>query len=727
MNQRANINISGGGQIATYFVSGSFNKDNGILKVDNRNNFNNNIDLRTYTLRSNVNLKITKTTDAWVRLYGRFDDYKGPIDGGSGMYAKVMRSNPILFPAYYPVDEEHKTTNHILFGNYDRGDYLNPYADLVRGYKDESKSLMMAQVELNQNLNFVTPGLSFRSSLNTNRRSDFDVARAYRPFYYNVGSYDKFANTYRIYAINPDQGTDFLDYGEGDKNVISIFNFQSMVNYSRLFHDKHQISGLLVFMAQNQLEGNASSLQNSLPSRNLGLSGRATYGYENKYFAEFNFGYNGSERFFDTERFGFFPSAGLAWYVSNERFFDALKLPAITKLKLRGTYGLVGNDAIGDKDDRFFYLSDINMNNAANGASFGTDGGYSRPGISVNRYDNPFITWETSEKANLAMELGLFNKIEIIAEYWFEHRYNILMDRTIPKTLGLQGDPPKANVGEARARGVDISFDYSDKLGNDVFINGRANFTYSTSRYDVFEEPKYDNPYLSYVGKQISQRRGYIAERLFVDDEEVRSSPFQDRNTMGGDIKFRDVNGDGQITTLDQVFIGFPTTPEITYGFGVSAKYKNVDLSTFFQGSARSSFWIDVDNTSPFIDNDGVPGVKSQNQLLQAYADNHWSEDNRNLYALWPRLSPVIHSNNVKTSTWFMRNGAFLRLKQVEAGYTFPRKILQRLKMENFRIYANATNLISFSKFKLWDVVMAGNGLGYPVQRVINLGVQIGF
>jgi hypothetical protein len=196
---------------------------------------------------------------------------------------------------------------------------------------------------------------------------------------------------------------------------------------------------------------------------------------------------------------------------------------------------------------------------------------------------------------------------------------------------------------------------------------------------------------------------------------------------MGGDIKFRDVNGDGQITTLDQVFIGFPTTPEITYGFGVSAKYKNVDLSTFFQGSARSSFWIDVENTSPFIDNDDVPGVKSQNQLLEAYANNHWSEDNRNLYALWPRLSPVIHSNNVKTSTWFMRNGAFLRLKQVEAGYTFPRKMLQKLKMENFRIYANATNLISFSKFKLWDVEMAGNGLGYPVQRVINLGVQIGF
>ena len=726
MNQRANFSVSGGGQVATYFVSASFNKDNGVLKVDNRNNFNNNIDLRTYTLRSNVNMKITKTTDAWVRLYGRFDDYKGPIDGGTGLYEKVMRSNPVLFPAYYPVDDEHKTTNHILFGNYDRGDYLNPYADLVRGYKDESNSLMMAQVELNQNLSFVTEGLSFKATMNTNRRSNFDVARAYRPFYYNVGTYDKLNNTYNIYNINPDQGTDFLDYSEGDKNVLSLFNFQSIINYSRLFADKHQVSGLLVFLAQNQLEGNASSLQNSLPSRNLGLSGRATYGYDNKYFAEFNFGYNGSERFHEAERFGFFPSAGLAWYVSNEPWFDRIRLP-ITKLKVRGTYGLVGNDAIGDKNDRFFYLSNINMNNAGNGASFGTDGGYTRPGISVNRYDNPSITWETSAKGNLAMELGLFNKIEIIGEYWWEHRYNILMNRTIPRTLGLQGTAPKANVGEARAQGIDISFDYSDRFGDDWFVNARANFTYATSQFDVYEEPKYDDPYLSYVGKKISQRRGYIAERLFVDDEEVRSSPFQDANTRGGDIKFRDVNGDGEITTLDQVFIGHPTTPEITYGFGASSKYKGFDLSLFFQGSARSSFWIDVEATSPFVDNDDIPAVKSQNQLLKAYADNHWSEDNRNLYALWPRLSPVVHSNNVKSSTWFMRNGAFLRLKQVEAGYTFPRKVLQRLKMDNFRIYVNANNVIAFSRFKLWDIEMAGNGLGYPVQRVINLGVQLGF
>jgi TonB-linked SusC/RagA family outer membrane protein len=744
MNQRGNFNVSGGGQIARYYISGAFTKDNGILKVDKRNNFNSNIDLKTYVLRSNVNINVTKTTEAIVRLHGTFDDYKGPVDGGTGMYRKAMRANPVLFPAYYPVDDDHQFTNHILFGNYDRGSYLNPYADMVKGYKEESRSLMLAQFEVKQDLSFFTKGLAFRAMMNTNRESKFNVSRQYIPFYYSIpaATYDKLNNTYHLYPINPDLGTDYLDYSEGRKDVVSTFYFESAVNYNQTFNDKHGISGLLVFMARNRLEGNASSLQTSLPSRNMGLSGRGTYSYNNTYFAEFNFGYNGSERFHQSHRFGFFPSAGLAWYVSNEPFFDKLHLP-VSKLKLRATYGLVGNDAIGDKSDRFFYLSEVNMNASANGATFGTDGGYSRNGISVSRYDNQNITWETAAKSNFAVELGLFNKIEIIAEYFREKRYNILMSRAIPSTFGLQGLPPKANVGEARAHGVDISFDYSDRFGKDWIFTSRFNFTYSTSAYDVYEEVQYDEPWLSHVGRPLSQQRGYIAERLFVDDEEVRSSPVQNfgnSQTRGGDIKFRDVNGDGQITILDQVYIGYPTTPEIIYGFGVSAKYKNVDISTFFQGSARSSFWIDVAATSPFTPYfyDGesignVPGttfpigVVLQNQLLKAYADSHWSEENRNLYALWPRLAPYVVTNNWQRSTWFMRDGAFLRLKQVEMGFTLPARLAKRMHMDNLRIYANATNLLTFSKFKLWDVEMAGNGLGYPIQKVINVGLNLSF
>ncbi len=737
MNQRGNFSVSGGGQIANYFITGSFSQDNGILNVDKRNNFNNNISLKTYNLRSNIGLKITKTTDVMVRLYGSFDDYTGPIDGGTQLYRNAMRSNPVLFPAYFPVDSAHVGVNHILFGNAEKGQYLNPYADMVMGYKQYNRSLMVAQFELKQDLSFVTPGLNFRVMSNTNRQSYFDVSRAYVPFLYNAVGYDMVKNTYKLNDINPDAGRDFVDLLPGGaRDLTSTFYLEAAANYNRTF-DKHGISGMLVSIVRSQMQSGATRLQESLPFRNVGLSGRATYNYDSRYFLEFNFGYNGSERFHEKERFGFFPSIGGAWMVSNEKFFDPLK-STITKLKLRGNYGSTGNDKIGAASDRFFYLSEVRIGGGP-GASFGTNGAYSRPGVQVSRYENKDITWETAVNSTFGLELGLFGKLELIAEYFTEKRRNILMDRTLPATLGLQ-TTPKANVGQAQSRSIDVSLDYSTNINKDLFISVRGNFTYSKNKFLKYEEPVYDEWYKTRIGWPVNQRWGYIAERLFVDDEEVANSPaqvFGGRKAMGGDIKFRDVNGDGVINSLDQVPIGYPTVPEIVYGFGVSTKYKGVDFSCFLQGSARSSFWIDVAATSPFVQylysgetigssGDFPAGTILQNQLLKAYADNHWSEQNRNLYALWPRLDNQLNSNNSQTSTWFMRNGDFLRLKQVELGYSLPARTAKRMHLESFRVYANATNLLTLSKFDLWDVEMGGNGLGYPIQKVINFGIQVG-
>ncbi|WP_262247896.1 SusC/RagA family TonB-linked outer membrane protein [Parapedobacter soli] len=744
INQRFNFSLGGGGQVATYYVSGAINQDNGILKVDDRNNFNNNIDLKKYNLRSNVGLNVTKSTRVDIRLNGNFDDYNGPLDGGEGIYRKIMRSSPVQFLPYYPyVPGAGGTAKHIMFGNLEQGDYLNPYADMVKGYKESARSLMVAQVELKQDLSFITQGLALNAMSNVNRESFFDLRRQYTPFFYSAGSYNKLDDTYRITPINPDSGTDYLDFQEGDKLVSSVFHFQSALTYNRSLKDKHVLGGTLVLLLNSRLDGNAGSLQESLAARNLGISGRATYGFDNRYFAEFNFGYNGSERFYKTERYGFFPSAGLAWQISNEKFFEPL-LSTVSKLKIRGNYGLVGNDAIGSKNERFFYLSEVNMSNSGMGATFGSRGGYSRPGISVSRYENRAVTWETAANSTFGLELGLWRKLDIIAEYFTEHRYNILMSRaSIPNTMGLQGSVPKANVGEARSRSFELQVDYNNAITPDLYIGVRGNFTYARNHFSAYEEPEYAYPWQYRVGHSTSQRWGYIAERLFVDDEEVRSSPTQNfgsNPTMGGDIKYRDTNADGVINTLDQVPIGYPTRPEIIYGFGVSVSYKGFDFSTFLQGSARSSFWIDPEATAPFVEyrsngNDLV-GYRLQNQLLQAYADNHWSEHNQNLYALWPRLSayPIqngsggsLQSNNTQSSTWFMRDGSFLRIKQVELGYSIPQALIERIRVSNLRLYVTGSNLFTISKFKLWDVEMAGNGLGYPVQKVINFGIQVGF
>jgi len=740
MNQRVNLSVNGGGQVARYFVTASLNRDNGILQVDRRNNFNSNIDMKNYNLRANVNIDLTKTTELTVRLNGNFDDYTGPVEGGAATYQRIMRANPVYFPAYYPADEQHQYVQHIMFGNYDEGNYLNPYADMVKGYRDQSRALMLAQVDFKQDLPFVTEGLSFRTMVNTNRTSRYSVSRQYDPFYYRVGFYDRRTQEYALQSIDEDAGTEYLNYNPGAKEINSIFYLESALNYNRTFADKHTLSGMMIYIMRQSMNANEEDLQLSLPHRNTGLSGRFTYAFDNRYFAEFNFGYNGSERFHESKRFGFFPSFGLAWTVSNQSFWEPIK-PIISNLRLRGTYGLVGSDNIGRANDRFFYLSDVNMNNSNRGARFGRDYINSRNGISINRYANPDISWEIDHQRNFAVELGLFNKVQIQAEYFNRHRENILMTRPNISQLGLAAQV-RANVGEAKSEGLDISLDYQHSWMNGMWMSAMGNFTYANSAFTVYEEPVYFNePWRSRVNYPLSQQWGYIAEHLFVDEYEVANSPVQHFGEYGeGDIKYRDINRDGQITEADRVPIGYPTTPEITYGFGFSGGYKGFDISAFFQGLGRESFWIDPYATAPFIQyrysSGELSGVQLQNQLLQAYADDYWSEDNRNQYALWPRLStlPVSYtagdtpnSNNGQRSTWFMRSGSFIRLKSTEIGYSLPQKISSKLHIKQMRVYLSGTNLLTWSDFKLWDVEMAGNGLGYPVQRVYNIGLHMNF
>ncbi len=742
MNQRLNINMSGGGKIARYYIAGSASRDNGILKVDESNGFSSNIDLKRYLIRSNININITNSTEAVVRVHGTFDDYRGPIHGGQEMYKAIMRSNPVFFPAVYEPDEVHKGTRHILFGNYGTGNFINPYAELVRGYKEYSKSLMLAQFELKQDLSFLTEGLRARFLGNTTRNAYFDMVRSYSPFYYMLNDYDERSDIYGLTVLNANEGSTSLEYEAGSKDVSSTFYGEAAISYDRTFKEKHGVSGLLVGIIRQYLDGNAldrngeESLQASLPSRNLGLSGRFTYAYDTRYFAEFNFGYNGTERFSAKERFGFFPSVGVAWYASKESFMENLK-PLVSKLKFKLTHGLVGNDQIGHNDDRFFYLSNVDLSNEGKGYKWGTNGAHELDGVSILRYANDQITWETSRKTNFGIELGLWEKVEIQADIFKEYRTNILMDRLAFSTFGLQADT-KANVGEASGKGVDVSLDYNQIFGNGAWITARGNFTYATSKYEKVEEPDYSaTPWLSKVGQPLSQKWGYIAERLFVDDMEVLNSPVQQLGSqaMGGDIKYRDINGDDIINQLDEVPIGYPETPEITYGFGVSMGHKNIDFSFFFQGSARSSFWIAADATAPFVDfsytawgwDDPFGDYVKNNALLKAYADSHWSESNRDIYATWPRLSYRPEPNNTKRNTWFMQNGAFLRLKSVELGYTLPKRIIERVGLEHSRLYLSGTNLFVVSKFKMWDPEMGGNGLGYPVQRVFNIGVQVSF
>jgi TonB-linked SusC/RagA family outer membrane protein len=721
INQRYNVNISGGGSVARYYIAASYSKDNGIIKVDPRNDFNNNIDINRYVLRANVNVNVTKTTEVIVRMHGSFDDYSGPLDGGADLYNKALNSNPVYFLPWYQPDEANKNADYILFGNYQDGSYRNPYAESLKGFRSTDRSNMLAQFEVKQNLGFFTKGLSIRALYNTSRFANITMTNQYKPFFAALVPKTKPSDPYMLQILNPTGGTNYLASASSGREITSAMYFEAALQYNRDIAKKHNVSGLLVYTMREEKDGAAGDLQSSLPHRNLGLAGRLTYNYDSRYFVEGNFGYNGSERFAENERYGFFPSVGVGWIVTNEKFIKPLA-KVLSKLKFKATYGLVGNDAIGSA--RFFYLSKVNMTDGNKKVAFGTEfnnhGEGDGNGISIERYPDPNITWEISRKTNFGLELNLWKALEIQADYFIENRSKILQARShIPTLMGLQGEVPQSNVGKASGSGFDMSVDYNRSFTRDFWAVFRGNFTYAASKYEVYDEPDYaDTPWRRHYGRKISQQFGYIAERLFLDESEKESSPLQFGDYGAGDIKYKDINGDLKIDENDQVPIGFPTTPEIIYGFGVSAGYKNLDFSCFFQGSARSSFWIDPSATAPFT---------GSRALLQYWADHHWSEDSKDTRAMWPRLSENPISNNTKTSTWFMRDGSFLRLKTAEIGYSFPQKWISRIRFQSARLYISGSNLLLFSKFKLWDIEMARNGLAYPIQRVFNLGLNVEF
>ncbi|MGJ7029619.1 SusC/RagA family TonB-linked outer membrane protein [Niabella hirudinis] len=744
VNRRANLNITGGGQTVLYYLAANYQNDQGIIKESPENMVKNNINIDRFQLRSNVTIKFTPATTAVIRAYGSFDDLSGPATGGSAVFQAARNASPVSFLPYYPPDSANEFSKHVLFGNNMEMNLMNPVADLASSFTEQKSSMMLLQLEMEHKFSGSLKGLTARGIYNVTRKALYQQSRSYAPFYYLPAT--TLDGSYQLVALNPDRGTEYLGYSPGNRTVGAIQYGEVRLGYNRTFNDVHDLNVTLVETIRSasqvaprvlsngtQLD-DLQQLQASLPQRNISSAGRLAYGYDSRYFAEFNFGYNGSERFALRNRMGFFPSVGAGWMVSNEKFMEPLK-NVISTLKISGTYGKVGNDQIGGTNtsgddlisnviDRFFYLPQVDM--SGSGYWFGYNRDY-RSGIEIKRYGNDLITWEIAKKSNIRLELGLFRNFTMITDFFAETRENILQKRAdIPSTMGLR-TIPWTNVGVAQGKGFETEIKYDKTFRKDFSLQVNGTFTYASSKYKKYEEPDYsDVPWRSHVGLKLSQPVGLIAERLFIDDADVANSPTQLFGKYGaGDIKYKDIDGNGQIDDNDRVPIGYPTVPEIIYGGGFTAVYHSFDFSLFFQGSGRSSFFIDPEKITPFVNN-------GQRALLQYIADDHWSENNRDLHAFWPRLSEYLIENNGQPSksnlnTYWLRDGSFLRLKSGEFGYSLPERLTQRAHIERLRLYVSGTNLWVWSKFKMWDPEMAGDGLKYPVQRVVNFGLNVTF
>lgn len=712
VNSRYNLNVTGGGKVASYYLAGSFTRDNGLLKVDQKNNFNSNIQINNYNLRSNLNIKLSPKTSVALKISSDFNRSNTPTSSGTAIFNSVMSINPVEFPKFYAPDEANEFTTHILFGNSELGEGLfsNPYAESVRGFKDYFSATVLSQITLKTE---ITDNLTFSGNATIQSFGEFSSSRSYDPFYYRWKDYDQITDSYTLEQIN-DNGSEALSNPSVSRNSNSRNYFEARLLYNKTFNEKHAVSGLLVGRAEEKMnQGTGSGIYATLPSRNNGVSGRLTYGYDSRYLFEANFGYNGSEKFSEKERYGFFPAIGFGYLMSNEKYWKGLE-DVINTMKLKFTYGLVGNDAIASPSDRFFFLSEIS--NFGNGYTWGENYQTSYNGYTVNRYANHLITWEVAEKINLGVEMKIANAINFQVDFFRENRSDIYLARDfIPNSVGLSA-PIYGNVGKATSQGIDGSLDFNHSFTPDLWLSGRSTFTFAKSKV-VEDEKQYIYDYQDRKGQSLAQSWGLVAERLFVDQAEIDNSPVQEFGPyQAGDIKYKDINGDGLVNSNDQVAIGDPTSPELIYGFGLSGGYKDFDLSFFFQGSAMSSFFIDSEAVAPFV---------NRRNALELVANDYWNLNNPNPEAFWPRLSTTVVNNNTQQSTWWLRDGDFLRLKSLEVGYTIPEKILTRFHLQKLRVYASATNLLTISKFDLWDIEMGGNGLGYPVQRVFNLGLQI--
>ena len=714
-NQNFNFNMTGGAKKIDYFLNASVYNENGIMRKPEASKFDTNINAQKYLFQANVSADATKTTRVSLKMNTQLHYRHAPIQSVSDLFAYAMTGMPCEFPATLPGEE---SDTFVRFGTnnaWNSGFFTNPYAQLCRGYGDQFRGHFTSALTVNQNLDFITKGLSATGMATFYNRVYSAVYRSFTPFMYQLTDYNiDEAGNYSYTSNSTNTGTTYLGTTRG-KDGYRELAFQAKIDYARTF-GKHDVGATIVYM-QKERNMNISDEQEyaALPYRQQGLAGRVTYGFDKRYLFEANFGYNGSENFAAGKRFGFFPSVAVGWVISNEPFWKGIK-EQVNLFKLRASYGLVGNDVISkDYADRFPYLTTVDMGQGYDvyiGNNFERKYG---PILSV--YGNPNATWEESRKLDIGVEIGLFDSLYIIFDWFKEKRSGLFRQRTsLPSTFGMSGITPWANIGKVDNSGVDISVDYNKAFSKDLILSLRGTFTYAHNEIVEMDEPKYKWAYQYKAGHPINSIQCLIAEGLFRDEEEIASSPSQDIYATTypirpGDVKYRDLNDDKIIDDNDMCWTGNPTVPEIIYGFGFSLKYKGFDCSAFFQGQGKVS--ILMYNYHPFA-TAATPG----SGLMQWIADEHWSEDDPNPKALYPRLSPLWNNNNTKASTLYVRNGKMLRLKTAEIGYTYKK----------MRVYVSGTNLLTFAPFKYWDPEKgSGNGLGYPLQRTYNLGFQFNF
>ena len=700
-----NLNISGGSDLVRYYLSASFYNQGGQYNVKKENGYDPNLNYKRYDFRSNVDVNITKTTLLQMNLSAIMTDSRYPGIASNKLWYEAFSTSPVAFPVRYPDGR---------WAGPPANAGSNPMNEVQNsGYTDTFRPALQSVFTVNQKLDFITKGLSAYARFSFDSYSEFNNKRTGGVDLWYTNQRD--GNGELVFGKPIKEGSDELYYEHSDTGERVIYT-EANISYDRTF-GHHNVNGMVLYNMRNRMIATAGSAIASIPYRNQAIAARFGYGYKERYLAEVNGSYTGSENFAPGHRFGFFPAASVGWVISNEPFFKNMTR-TVDLLKLRASYGIVGNDNIGGTGDRFAYFTQFGSGNSY---GFGPNGNLVY-GIRETLLGSDKLTWEKSYKT---------------LDYYWERRKDILIQRSsLPSMAGFDASI-YANMGEMDNKGVDANLEYQTRIGNKVGLRLFGNLTYSKNKIVFRDEPAMQYAYQKSEGTRYGEFYGYIAEGYFQSEEEIKKSPRQMRELAPGDIKYKDLNDDGVIDANDQCYLGKSWFPSWSYGMGFNINYHNFDLALFFQGVSDVSIManggsIDTGNGDWGASGVGIVpftgmGLNPSNVITKAL--DRWTADNPRADAWYPRMTAnaTTNDNNYVNSTHWLKDGSYLRLKQASLGYTLENKKLMDKGIEYLYFYLSGQNLLTFSKFKLWDPELGSNGAKYPLSRMVTLGMRVSF
>lgn len=743
---RTNVNLSGGTENVQYFLNTSYLHQGSIIKTDNKEELGYDPSFRfdRYSFRANVDYKFSKYLKGFVNLSTYIEKANAPGGASSSIsneemvYYVMARLNQELpyYPGPYPPNGSKDFSGREIPENYVvyQPDHpTSPYALIDRmGYVEQTRIILNNSVGLDLDMSFITKGLSsnFMFTYDTNPITSLFSTAGFKSVTAEVADAPGEVSYFRPIDISLPSPSMTLSRTQSSNYKMNLLY---SINYSRIFNEKHEVTALANFTRDNWVNRTTSP---DLYYNVIGTAARVTYGYDTRYLAEVNMGYNGSEQFAPTRRFGYFPAASVGWVISNENFMSSLSKKLITNLKLRASYGIVGNDqGVG----RFLYLDNTSYQNLdVLGLNTGPSG-FSSLGegqrllqLSIG---NSNLGWETAKKQNYAIDVEFFGSLGLSFDYFVEKRDNILISRnTIPL---LQGFPienlPRVNMGKMDNKGFEFELSYKKVITRDFFFSARGNLAYNHNTVVFVDEPKRIGDYAYEYRQQgfpLATNWGYLINwndnrGYFSDGDDIanyknadgKHITYSGRAPRPGDFKYIDLNKDGVIDTKDVAPIGYPQIPELTFAFNISTSYHGFDFSMLLQGIGRCS---DVYNWGVF---DTDQGFYVEGLHQQAWTPESQQKGEAILY---PALS-YKGSSSQTSNSYFVQDRTYLRLKSMELGYTIPEKLIKRIGFKAIRVSVNGNNLFTWDKMlsPMNDPeVRASDSMRFPLVRTITFGLS---